>query len=86
MISAYRVFVAADIVAKLRTFRSRERHDLIRLFEQLAEDPFRPGDYVETDEIGRPVQVLIIGSHAVCFWADHAVREVKVLELTPVGR
>ena len=67
MISAYRVFVAADIVVKLRACRPRERHSIIRLLDQLAEDPFRRGDYVETDEIGRPIQVLIIGSQAICF-------------------
>ena len=40
---------------------------------------------VESDEVGRPVQVLIIGQRAVCFWADHAVREVKILDLKPAG-
>jgi hypothetical protein len=57
-----------------------------RLFEELAKDPYRAGDYSERDGIGRPVQVLITGRHGVCFWADHAVKEVKVVDLKQAGR
>jgi hypothetical protein len=44
------------------------------------------GDYVERDEIGRPIQVLILGRVALWYWADHAAKEVKVLDLTSAGR
>ena len=80
------MFVAAELVANLRSCGSRERRIILRLFDELAEDPFRAGDYVEPDDVGRPIQVLIIGRRAVCFWADHAVKEVKVVDLKPAGR
>ncbi len=44
-----------------------EQQIITRLFEELAEDPYRAGDYSERDAIGRPVQVLITGSRAICF-------------------
>jgi hypothetical protein len=46
---------------------------------------FRSGDYVERDKIGRPLQVLILGRQAVFFWADHAVKEIKIIDLKPAG-
>ena len=84
--TAYRVFIAAEVVTSLRTSPKREQEALVRLFEDLAADPRRSGDYVEPDSIGRPIQVLIFGRHEVCFWTDHAVKEVKILDLKRAGR
>ncbi len=84
--TAYRVFIAAEVISVLRTCPRREQQTVTRLFEELAKDPFRAGDYVERDEVGRPVQVLITGSRAICFWADHPVKEVKIVDLRPAGR
>ncbi len=82
----YRVFIAAEVIATLRPQRKREQQLITRLLEELARDPFRPGDYTEQDDIGRPIQVVIVGRSAVCFWADHAVKEIKVVDLKPAGR
>jgi hypothetical protein len=84
--TTYRVFIAAEVIAFLRACPRREQRVITRLFEELAKDPYRAGDYVEPDLIGRPVQVLIMGSRAVCFWADHAVKEVKIVDLKPAGQ
>ena len=81
----YRVFIAAEIIAFLGTCRRREQLLITRLFEELADNPFRVGDFVERDDVGRPIQVIIIGPHAIFFWADHAVKEVKVIDLKPAG-
>ncbi len=83
--ATYRVFIAAEVIANLKTCRREERLLITRLFDELANNPFRSGDYVERDEIGRPIQVLIIGRQAVFFWADHAVKEVKIVDLKPAG-
>ena len=83
---SYRVFIAMEVIAFLKTCRRPEQFLLTRLFEQLANDPFRAGDYVERDEIGRPIQVVIVGKYAVFFWADHPVKEVRVVDLKPAGR
>jgi hypothetical protein len=40
---------------------------------------------VEKDEVGRPIQVLIRGRHALYFWADHPVKEIKIIDLKPAG-
>ena len=84
--TSYRVFIAAEVIATLRKCAKKEQQIITRLFDELAQEPFRPGDYAEQDEIGRPIQVIITGSSAVCFWADHAVKEVKIVDLKSAGR
>jgi hypothetical protein len=83
--TSYRVFIATDVILALRKCSAADKHKITRLFDELSGNPFLPGDYAEHDDIGRPVQVLIIGRHAVCYWADHAVKEVKVLDLKVAG-
>ena len=39
------------------------------------------GDYEETDEVGRPVQIKVVGFYALTYWADHAVSEIKVIKV-----
>ena len=42
--------------------------------------------YEEMDEIGRPIEIKIIGRWALTFWSDHAVREVKVIRVEKADR
>ncbi|MBC8097362.1 MAG: hypothetical protein H7Y43_16275 [Akkermansiaceae bacterium] len=53
----------------------------MRFIRSLAENPNAVGDFKETDNVGRVVQVKIIGRYAVTFWADDAVAEVKVTHI-----
>ena len=82
----YRVLIAKDVVASLGNCSRREKLLITRLFDDLADAPYRVGDYVERDENERPIQVLIAGRFAIWFWSDHAVKEVKILDLTLAGR
>ena len=82
----YRVLIAKEVIASLGNCSRREKLLIARLFDELADDPYRAGDYMERDEIGRPIQVLVVGRFALWFWSDHAVKEVKVLDLTSAGR
>jgi hypothetical protein len=82
----YRVLIAKEVIASLGQCSRREKMLISRLFDEPADDPYKAGDYVEPDEIGRPIQIALVGRFAVWFWSDHAVKEVKVLDLTSAGR
>jgi hypothetical protein len=81
----YRVFIATDVIVALKKCHAADQSPITRFFDVLSGNPFLPGDYAERDDIGRPIQVLIIGRHAVCYWADHAVKEIKILDLKVAG-
>lgn len=82
---SYSVFVESGVAESLLRLKAQDWERLLRLFQQLRANPFVDGDYVERDDIGRLIQVLLIGRHAVVFWADHAVKEVKILDLKSAG-
>jgi hypothetical protein len=59
---------------------------ILSFLESLSSDPFRRGDYEEHDDVGRPVQIKIIGNFALTYWTDHAVKEVKVTRVERADR
>jgi hypothetical protein len=79
-VKPYKVLITLDVL-KLPRPSAPERHRLIAFLESLSAGPFQKGDYEETDEIGRPVQIKVIGHYALTFWDDHAVSEVKVARI-----
>lgn len=82
---SYSVYVEARVAESLPRLKSAERERLLRFCHKLRTDPFLEGDYIEHDDIGRLLQVLVVGRHAIVFWADHAIQEVKILDLKPAG-
>ena len=57
------------------------RQRLLNFIRSLADNPNTPGDFSETDGVGRLVQVKLVGRYALTFWADHAVSEVKITHI-----
>ena len=81
----YKVLVTIEALQMKRP--SRVERDLVHSFlESLANDPDRPGDYIECDDAGRSVQIKIVGDFALTYWADHAVKEVKVTKIEKADR
>ena len=83
--NSYSVYVEAHVAESIPRLKIAEREHLLRFFHKLRANPFLEGDYIEHDDIGRPLQVLVIGRHAVIFWTDHPVKEVKILDLKLAG-
>ena len=44
------------------------------------------GDYSEHNHSGRMIEIKIIGQYAVTNWADHAVKEMKVVDIRRADR
>lgn len=82
---AYSVFVESHIAELFPQMKLKERNQILRLLKKLRANPFLEGDYVERDNIGRLMQIVIVGQSAVVFWADHAVQEVKIIDLRFAG-
>jgi hypothetical protein len=58
-----------------------KQKQVLRLLFQLAEHPGQLGDYATREEDGREIQHLLVGDWHFSFWADHAVRELRVTEI-----
>ena len=60
-----------------------ERQRLLVWLDGLVANPSRVGDFVERSADGREFEIALIGRHAIVWWIDDPVREVKVVTIRP---
>jgi hypothetical protein len=77
----YEVYLRTEAFEFLRHRHTDTRNRLLRLFHELSRDPYRRADFNERDQTGRDIQVLIFQHYAISYWADHAVKELKVIDV-----
>ena len=83
MSQPYSLFVRHELYEVIRQMRPKWRAQVVRYLEALSADPFQSGDYTECDPSGSLIQVKVMGPWAILFWTDHAVSEVKVVQILP---
>jgi hypothetical protein len=77
----YDLYLRREVFEFLRHLRAAQRERLWSALTELGKNPYRHGDFIEIDPSGREVQGLILRQFAIFYWADHAVKEVKVVEI-----
>lgn len=80
----YAVFVHEDVLDFIILARGRG-DQVLSFIRRVAADPYLIGDFKDSDDTGRPLEVKLIGQYAITYWADHAVREIKVINVEPAG-
>ena len=79
MPAGYKVFLLEEVFQSLDTLDYRERARALDFCIRLGNQPTLGGDFRERGSDGRNHEVKIIGSFAVAWWVDDAVKEVKVV-------
>lgn len=82
----YKIFLSEQAALLFASLGRREQVLLHRFIRRLGDSPQSPGDYRESDDEGRMVEVSVHERHAVLFWADHAVSKLMVVELREADR
>ena len=82
----YVLFLRFEVASLYRSLRRPEKDQLERFFDLLESYPHLKGETTERDEIGRTVEVKFVAKFKVIYWADHAVKEIKVLRLERLSR
>ncbi len=77
----YVLFLRFEAAALYRSLRRPERDQLERFFDFLESYPHLKGETTERDDVGRVVEVKFISKFKVVYWADHAVKEIKLLRI-----
>jgi hypothetical protein len=52
---------------------------------ELANDPFVIPDFASSDAAGRTISHLVVDELIFDYWVDHAVRQIVILAIEPVG-
>jgi hypothetical protein len=70
------IFVVDDsVLAFFSGCRKQEREELLRIFRFLAASPSQRGDWIQSSQSGREIQVKRFGRWLVSFWLDAPVLE-----------
>jgi len=77
----YGIFMRLEAVSSFKITKGIQRQQISSFIDSLAGDPNRPGDYSEKDDSQRQMEIKVIGQSAITYWTDHAVREVKILDI-----
>lgn len=64
--------------------RTIEREQLLNALRQIADNPTQNANYAVKDSSGRPMAIKIAGRFLITFWADHFVRELRVINIETV--
>ncbi len=80
----YRFVLEEEALHTLLDQRSTARRLLIKHFEALSDDPYRRGNFRETDADGRTVEIALEGRFLIAYWTDHAVKQVRITRLEVV--
>lgn len=82
--SGYRSHLSLEAAAFLVSLPKRRQKRVLDFADQIARQPFQPGDYQTTDLEGRTVENLLLENYLFSFWIDHATREVRIAEIIKV--
>lgn len=58
-----------------------ERRELLDVCDALARSPSQRGTEQVIDDAGRTNQVVYTAHFRVTYWADHAVREMRIMDV-----
>ena len=81
MADYYEILLKRKVHDELKQIQGNRRRAIEKFIDTISDNPFEEGDFSETDRDGRIVHCKIIRDYAITFYPDHAVKEVKVIEL-----
>ena len=84
--SPYKIFLRLEAAEAIRVVRGVQQTQISAFIDSLGNDSSQVGDYTERDESDRQIEIKVIGQYAITFWADHAVKEIKVADIRKADR
>lgn len=85
MASAYSLVYSEQAADFLLSLERSRLASLLYDLRILADTLFVRSDYVLNDSKGRSIDHLLIGDYVVAFWADHALSELRIVEISDVS-
>ena len=82
--AGYEPVLSGKAATSLTGLSKAKQRKVIGLAFRLAEHPFQIGDYPTQDASGRRLENILLGEWHFTFWADHAVREFRITDITEV--
>lgn len=84
--SHYKLFLRLEAIEALKTTRRPQRRQISTFIDGLESHPDTTGDYNERDDTDRLIEIKVVGQFVITFWADHAAKEMKVVDIRRADR
>ena len=82
----WRLFLDMDAIEYLASLPAADEARIRRRLHEIERSPDRWSDFHDHDPKGRLVDVNLVGSFAIEYWADFPDRHVKVLRIRHADR
>jgi hypothetical protein len=82
--TGYEPVLSSKAAAAILGMTRARQSELLEVISRLAALPHHRGDYRERDFAGREVEYVLAGDFVISFWADHPVRELRIVEIDEV--
>lgn len=80
----YTSHLSAEAVAFVVSLTKRKQTKVLDFAERIAEQPVQIGDFTSVDAVGHSIENLLMDEFLFSFWVDHAVKEVRIVEIIAV--
>lgn len=80
----YEPVLSGQALAFLGELPKARQRELITLVFRLALLPSQIGDYTTVDDTGCVLQNILLGSWHITYWADHAIKELRIVDISEV--
>ena len=84
--SHYKLFLRLEAIEAFKTTRGLQRRQISTFIDGLGSNPDTTGDYTGKDDTDRIIEIKVVGQFAITFWADHATKEIKVVDIRRADR
>lgn len=78
---AYELVMRRAVAQAATGLNRSQRHRFEAFLDSLAKSPHQKGDFIDTDDRGRPYDVKLVDDLIVTYWVDHAAKEVRIVDL-----
>ena len=77
----YKYTVDDAVLEVFSSAKKRHREELLRIFCNLANNPYTPGDWIQKDGTGRNCQVKRFGAWTLTYWPEHLADAVHIIDV-----
>jgi hypothetical protein len=75
------LLIDVEVFEFLQKLPPTRRSSFLRHFRRIQDFPGRYSDYLETDSVGRRIDVSVFAGMAIHYWTDAADRHIKILKI-----
>lgn len=79
--SGYSAELSAEVGRFISSLPKRQRNSVFDLLDKIAASPHGISDYQCYDGKGRLLETVSVDRYLITFWLDHAVKELRVVEV-----